>query len=82
MTYFDELRLIVEEMGRRNLVTEARVHDRNQMAALKEHALVSKLQPPEGVGLFGVTIYEDTEIPKGIIRFYRTDGTTNDLWLR
>ena len=81
MTYFDELRLIVEEMGRRNLVSEARVHDRDQIAALKEH-LESGPQPPEGVGLFGVTIYEDTEIPKGIIRFYRTDGTTNDLWLR
>ena len=82
MTYFDELRLIAEEMGRRNLVSEARVHDRDQIAALKEHLESTMAQPPEGVGFFGVTIYEDTEIPKGIIRFYHTDGTTKDLWLR
>ncbi len=77
----EELARIANELGKRRLATELRVHDKGQVVALKEH--LETTPGPAGWCdfLLGVSIYLDEEIPLGIIRCYFNDGTTQDLRL-
>lgn len=74
----EQLLAIARDLSRQRHVREARVRDKRTIAALHEH-LETMPRPPEGVGLLGITIYEDEAIPVGVIRFYFSDNTTKDL---
>jgi hypothetical protein len=80
----DDLIRLAEEMSRRRLLTQFGVHDREQLAALKEH-LESAPKPPGGLpdaSLFcGAPIYYDEDVPVGILRCYFNDNTTQDVRL-